>query len=175
MVCMPGPTQSVDGLPDELSVIAAPPTNASPLAMARLFELPMLTSLPSVTPDKVPPLATNCAPPVAVTVPPLIVPDTSHEPVAASNVNPPLSVPMRFTVPPVRLNTPKPACVKLPPRFTVPLVALMVPVLFQLLPKVSVEVSAVIVPLLPQVELLMFTVHPLVATSAPELVKVLLI
>ena len=49
-----------------------------------------------------------------------------------ANVVPVLfNVPIRFTVPPARLNVSKPASVNSPARFTVESVASMVPVLLQ--------------------------------------------
>ena len=101
-------------------------------------------------------MKTNSAPPDSLSVPLFIVPPARfHEPVVASraSVVPVLSsVPVRFTVPPVRLNVPRPASVKLPPRFTVELVAVIVPVLLQALveeldwsPRFSVAPVAVIV------------------------------
>src|SRR4051812_12326153 len=77
----------------------------------------------------------SAAPPVAVYVPFFNVPDESRFqlPVAADNARFPVSVPVRFTVPPVRLNVPKVAWVKLPPRLTVELVAEIVPALLQAL------------------------------------------
>ena len=101
-----------------------------------------------------------------VTVPPSTVPPLStQEPPTALSTNTALlllRVPVKFTTPPLRLRVPRLANVKLPPRFTVALVALIVPVLVQLPPKVRVELAATFtVPPLPQ---------PPVTKSVPPLV-----
>ena len=54
-------------------------------------------------------------------------------------------MPVTFTVPPLRLNVPKFAWEKLPARFTVELVAVIVPRLLKLPPSVSVDPLAVTV------------------------------
>ncbi len=68
-------------------------------------------------------VATSEVPSDSVTVPLRIVPpDRSQEPVLAvkANVFPVLSrVPVRFTVPPLRVSVPKPAVVKLPPKLRI--------------------------------------------------------
>ena len=95
-----------------------------------------------VTPAIVPPtlLKMSCDPPLVLTAPPLIVPPSSvHDPLAASRFNPPLSVPVRFTVPPVRTKLPSVARVKLPARFSVELVETIVPALLQPEPRDNVE------------------------------------
>ena len=95
--------------------------------------------LAAVTPSSVPPVLvkTSSAPPDSLSVPPSIVPPARfQEPVVAfraSVVPVSSSVPVRFTVPPVRLNVPRPASVNRPPRFTVEFVALIVPALLQAL------------------------------------------
>ena len=93
--------------------------------------------LSAVTPSSVPPalVKTSSAPPLAEYVPFLMVPlERFHEPVAVFNASvvPVLSrVPTRFTVPPLRVNVPRLATVKEPPRFTVLSLALMRPALLQ--------------------------------------------
>ncbi len=88
-----------------------------------------------VTPLKVPLFTTSETPVAVVIVPPSTVPPSNtHEPLAAlsARVVPVLvSTPVRLTVPPLRVNAPKSASVKLPPRFTVTLVALIAPALVQ--------------------------------------------
>ena len=87
------------------------------------------------------------------------------------------SVPVRFTVPPLRLNLPRAGTVKFPPRFTVELVAAIEPVLLQELlppPRFSVALLAVIVEVFVQIPLSV-NVPPLLAMSVPWLVKALLI
>src|SRR5262249_18934091 len=93
----------------------------------------------------------NCAPPLAVTVPWRIVPPRSfHDPVLASRARPPLIVPVILTVPPLRL---KPVLAeglgKTPPRFNVAVSQLIVPGFLQ------IETSS--------------NVAPLVASSVPRL------
>ena len=93
------------------------------------------SNVPSiVTPLKVPvPFTTSVAPPAVVIVPPSTVPPSNtHEPLAAFSARVVLvlvSTPVRLTVPPLRVNAPKAANVKLPPRSTVTLVALIAPAL----------------------------------------------
>ena len=129
--------------------------NSRPFVTLSDCPLPIVTSELSVAPSRVPPPAINCAPPLAVIVPPRIVPPvaTVTEPLVASsaNVDPVLSsVPLRLTVPPVPSNVPKPANVKVPPRFSVPpLLALKRPLLLQFAPLTVIAlpgVSASIVP-----------------------------
>src|SRR5712664_1103299 len=117
-------------------------------------------SLLAVKPSSVPPLLvnTNSAPPASLSVPFLIVPPTRfQEPVVAVRARVLLvlsSVPVRFTVPPERLKVPKPAVVKLPPRFTVEVLSVIVPVLLQTPepePRFSVAPVPVIVDVLLQV------------------------
>ncbi len=125
-----------------------------PVTVAGRRERARSRSLSNVTPASVPRelVKVSSAPPASVTVPPSTVPPTTfHEPVAAvkASVMPTLfRVPVRFTVPPERVNEPRPATVKVPPRLTVVLVAVIVPsfdqVLFEL-PRLSVEPVAVMV------------------------------
>ncbi len=124
----------------------------------------------SVLISSVDPLA-NC------TVPPLITPKKFHDPVAAFNVSVEpvfVSVPLRLTVPPVRLIVPNPEFVKFPPRLSVEFVTLIVPVFVQLPPRLSVELVTVIVPVLPVARLFTANVAPLVACAVPVLTNVLL-
>ncbi len=144
-----------------------PDTVRSLLSVTPLVNVPLVLS---VLKSSVEPFA-NC------TVPPLITPKKFHDPVAAFNVSvePVLvSVPLRLTVPPVRLIAPNPAVVKVPPRLRVEFVTVMVPVLVQLLPRFSVESVAVIVPVLPVARLFTANVAPLVACAVPVLTNVLL-
>ena len=91
----------------------------------------------TTTPAKVPPVPVpiNRAPSLTVTVPPLIVPPARfQDPVIAfsASVVPVLvKVPVRLTVPPERLRVASCAWVKVPPRFSVLLVALTLPGLVQ--------------------------------------------
>src|SRR5690349_7355670 len=55
-----------------------------------------------------------------------------HDPVASDRVSvPPLTVPLRLTVPPVRVQVPTSAPVTVPPRLNVPPVTAIVPALAQ--------------------------------------------
>ena len=101
-----------------------------------------------VTPASVPPtlLRMSCDPPLVLTEPPLIVPPSSvHDPLAASRFRPPLSVPVRFTVPPVRTKLPSVARVKVSSRFSVEFVETIVPALLQLPLSDNVEPVTVMV------------------------------
>src|SRR5688572_1420231 len=87
--------------------------------------------------------------------PPLSVPPAKfHVPSVSLSVRPPVMVPVRFTVPPVRVNRPgsfTDGVVNAPPRFTTPPVTPIVPV-FDQSPEVLSEppLPTAIVPLLAQ-------------------------
>src|SRR5262249_20844419 len=83
----------------------------------------------------------------------MVPPSRTQVPVVAlrARVVPVLvSVPVRLTVPPLRLKVPSWASANVPPRFTVELVAVMVPPLDQLPERFSVEFVTVVVLLLDQ-------------------------
>src|ERR1035438_5179485 len=126
---------------------SAVPFNTNPpctVRLAPLTALPTSNTPLTVTPLNVPLLTTNDAPLVVRTLPPRTLPPLStHEPeLAPSNTSVVLvlfNVPVRFTVPPLRVNAPRLASVNAPPRFTVAFVTLMAPALAQLPFKVSVD------------------------------------
>ena len=79
-------------------------------------------------------------PPVSVIVPPAIVPPSSRQaPMLgdkASVVPALFNVPVKFTAAPVALNLPTAAVVNDPPRLTVAALAVIVPALIQLAPRI---------------------------------------
>ena len=136
--------------------------NVKPFTSASKWLFEIVMSLLSVTPLNVPPLVVvmNDEPSANAMVPPTTVPPSRfHEPVVASSVrvSPVLvSVPVTFTVPPVRVIVPKSELSKLLPRFNVPPSILKVPVLVQL-------------------ALLSVSVAPLMASAVPLLVNPLVL
>src|SRR5437867_4026668 len=81
----------------------------------------------------------------------MVAPLSCHEPSGPPSVKVALlltSVPNRFTVPPVRFRLPNRAVVNVPPRFTVELLALIVPPLPQLPLRLNVPLVTVSTPLL---------------------------
>src|SRR5205085_7886218 len=107
-------------------------------------------SAPRVTPSRMlVPVLVRVAPPLELMVPPVIVPLRFHEPVVelpiASVALVLVSVPVRLTVPPLRLIVPRPDVVKLPPRFNVPLLTLIVPLLLHVPARFNVPPLTVVV------------------------------
>ena len=151
--------------------------SVSPLSTVTVTPLDTLMSMLSVTPSSVEfPVAVRDEPLALVTVPFLILPLVArfHEPVEELSVRVELllsSVPVRFTVPPLRVQVVPLFSVKLPPRFKVPLLTLMVPVLLQVPPVVKVVPLTFIVPELLQVPALgERLMAPVVDSMVPELV-----
>ncbi len=130
-----------------------------------------------VTPSSVPPAVVKIisAPALVVTVPPTIFPRRMNQlPVVASSVSPDVfvRVPVRFTVPPVRLIVPRFGGVKLPPRLTVPPASSIVPVFAQLPANVRVApLEARSVPVLVQFEAATVRVPPPSESISPSLVR----
>ena len=151
--------------------------SVKPLTTLRSWPLSIVMSPLSVTPLNVPPLVVvrNDEPSANATVPPTTVPPRRrHDPVAAFSVRFVfVNTPVRFTVPPVRVITPMPACVNVPPRFKVELVTFTAPRLFQAPANVSVEFVADIIPVpaLVQVVPAIDRIPPLIASAVPLLVN----
>src|SRR6516225_7455097 len=158
-VSVPWKNRRPNMVPEALPRLTVLPFSVRPLVTVAPELFVRSRSLLNVTPFNVPLLVkVSSAPPASVTVLLRSVPPTRfHEPVLAVKPSVVLvlsSVPVRLTVPPERVNMPNAAKVKLPPRLTVALVAVMVPVLLQALlplPRPSVPPLAVMVPLLLQV------------------------
>ena len=137
--------------------------NVKPFTSASKWLFEIVMSLLSVTPLNVPPLVVvmNDEPSANAMVPPTTVPPSRfHEPVVASSVrvSPVLvSVPVTFTVPPVRVIVPMPAVVKEPSSSSVELSMFSVPVAFD------------------HVALSIFRIPPLIASAVPLFVKVKLV
>src|SRR5262249_49503323 len=158
---------------------SAVPFNTSPLVTVTLapeYTLPTSSVPLSVTPSSSPLLTSSEAPLLVVTAPPAMVPPTSrHALVCPLNTSwglASLSVPVRLTVPARRLSRPRLFRVKPPPRLTVLLVALMLPVLVQFPPKLRVHPAPALKtpPLLKPLG--RRRLAPLRACARPELLKV---
>ena len=153
--------------------------NVNPLITVRKWPFKIVMSLLSVTPSNVPPLLvdTSDEPSANATVPPTTAPPFKfHEPVVALTTRSVLvSVPVRLTVPPVRLIVPMSSWVKVPSRFSVELFTVTVPSLSQSSSRVSVESVAEIAPVLVHVALLSVSVAPLMASAVPLLVNPLVL
>src|SRR5208282_2327396 len=117
----------------------------------------------------------NCAPPVAASVPPRIVPPLRiHEPVGPVSVSVLLvliRVPSSVSEPPTFWNVPNPAAVKVPPRYRALTLPLITPLLLQLPANCKVPPVALIVPLLLLVKVVTARPAPLVANSWPWLTR----
>ena len=95
-------------------------------------------------------------------------PPITHDPVVAFKINvvPVLvSVPVTFTVPPLRTNVPTWAVVTVPPKFSAVFVTVNVPVLLHAPLSVTVESVAVMLPVFTR--LLTVSVPPLIARIVP--------
>ena len=115
--------------------------------------------------------------PLRVTVPLVIAPPESvQSPVEALSVSVPVprfAVPVTLTVPAVRLKVPRLVGLKVPPRFTVPLVDVSVPALLHAPSRVSVPPLTVMLPVaaLVNVPALVVKVLPDATVTVPLLVK----
>src|SRR5262245_28438858 len=166
-VWLPLKYRPAPALPD--SMLTWPP-RTRPLTTIRSAPFTTMMFALTVRPLRVPSLlvVSNCEPPEAVSVPPSIVPPLSrHEPVLASRLRPPLSVPLMLMVEALKVQAPRVGLLNVPLRFTIALVPDMPPVLFQLPFRFAVALLMMREPLL--LRLLMVSV-PAVAWIVPELV-----